>query len=192
MEISLLRSLVWLDFRLAVVFTVLIPLSFLFWTVRAKNQPILRSLIIYWRVSCLLAITVYLLMADQAIGFMTGWLARILIPLSLWFWQDLNEDINRSKSRLALIYTSWRWAMAAYCGAGTLFGLNFLACTFISSDRCLVLREVPLQFKDMFHSGVPTETLAFWAIVALLVYGVCFFTFLLFSLPKQGRIAFRD
>lgn len=196
MEDSLLRSLVWLDFRLAVIFTVIAPLALLIWAFRAKNQAIWRSLTIYWRVSLLLAITVYLLMAALPIGFFTGWGARILIPISLWFWQDLNEDINRSKGQLPLIYTSWRWAMAAYCAVGTIFGTTFLGCGFTPleqlGDRCKILLEAPIQFKSIFHNGVSVDTLAFGAIVALIVYVVCFGAFIIFSLPKQGRIAFRE
>jgi hypothetical protein len=196
MENSLLRSLVWLDFRLAVVFTVIVPIALLVWAFRAKNQVILRSLTIYWRVSCLLAITVYLLMASLPIGFLTGWTARILMPLSLWFWQDLNEDINRRTGNLPLLYKSWRWAMTAYCALGTVFGATFLPCGFTQadqlSDRCKVLLEAPLQFKSIFHSGISIDTIAFGAIVALIVYGICFAAFIMFSLPKQGRIAFRE
>jgi len=196
MENSLLRSLIWLDFRLAVVFTVFAPLALLIWAFRAKNQAITRSLTIYWRVSSLLAITVYLLMASLPMGFLTGWAARILIPLSLWFWQDLNEDIERSKGKLPLIYTSWRWAMVAYCAVGSVFGLIFIGCGFTPleqlGDRCNLLLEAPLQFRSVFHSGVSVDTLALVAIVGLIVYVVCFAAFVIFSLPKQGRIAFRE
>jgi len=196
MDNSVLRSLVWLDFRLAVVFTVIAPLLLLFWAYKDKNSSVLRSLTIYWRVSFLLAITVYLLMASLPIGFLTGWAARILMPVSLWFWQDLNEDIDRSKGKLSLIYTSWRWAMAIYCAIGTIFGVGFLKCGFTPAeqldDSCKILLEAPLQFKAIFHNGVNVDTLAFGAIVALIVYLICFAVFAIFNLPKQGRIAFRD
>jgi hypothetical protein len=197
---SLLRSLVWLDFRLAVVFTVIVPLGLLFWAIKTKNQVIGRSLTIYWRVSSLLAITVYLLMVGLPVGFFTGWAARILIPLSLWFWQDLNEDIGRAmeqnKTKLPLAYCSWRWAMTIYCGIGTLFGITFLGCGFAPfdqlGDRCRVLLEAPLQFKTIFHSGISINNLAFGGVVGLVVYVVCLAAFVMFSLPKHGRIAFRE
>lgn len=197
---SLLRSLVWLDFRLAVVFTVVIPTCLLIWAFRSKNQVVGRSLTIYWRVSSLLAITVYLMMVGLPIGFFTGWAARILIPLSLWFWQDLNEDIARAveqkQTKLPLVYSSWRWAMTVYCGIGTLFGITFLGCGFEPfdqlGDRCRVLLEAPLQFKAIFHSGISIDNLAFAGVVSLVVYLVCFAAFVMFSLPKNGRIAFRE
>ncbi len=196
MDIYLLRSLTWLDFRLAVVFTVIAPFVLLIWAFKAKNQVILRSLTIYWRVSSLLAISVYLLISYQSIGFFTGWLARILIVLALWFWQDLNADINRRPGKLALIYTSWRWAMTVYCSVGVIFGINYLSCGFAEfsqlDGRCKILLEAPLQFKSIFHSGTPIENLTLVAIASAAVYGIYFARFLVFSLPKQGRIAFRD
>jgi len=42
----------------------------------------------------LLAITIYLLIAALPVGFISGLMARILIPISLWFWVDLNEEIE--------------------------------------------------------------------------------------------------
>jgi len=135
-------------------------------------------------------------MASLPIAYLTGWTARILMPVSLWFWQDLNEDIDRSKGRLPLLYTSWRWAIAVYSAIGTVFGATFLGCGFTPieqlGDRCKVLLEAPLQFKSIFHNGVSVDTLAFGAIVSLIVYSVCLASFVIFSLPKQGRIAFRE
>ncbi len=193
---NLLRPLVWLDFRLAVLFTVLIPLGLLIWAFQTRTEVIKRSLIIYWRVSSLLAITVYLMIGSLPISFLTGFAGRLLIPLSLWYWQDLNEDISATRSPLKFWYTAWRWAITAYCVVGTLFGLNFVNCAFMSAermgDRCLTLLDVPLAFKAMFHVNTPADNLAFAGIVGLIIYSLYLGVFLFFSLPKQGRIAFRD
>jgi len=193
---ALIRPLVWLDFRLAVLFTVLVPLALLVGAIVQKSEAITRSLTIYWRVSCLLAITVYLLIATLPIGFLTGWIARILILLSLWYWQDLNEDIETSRSPVRFYYVAWRWAMTIYCSIGTLFGTLFLNCAFMSSenmvDRCRTLLEIPTVYKAIFHASVPEATLGFFAIVALIVYALYLGVFTCVSLPKQGRIAFRN
>ena len=45
------RPLVWMDYRLAVLFTVLIPLILLLWAFIQKAQAMQRLLVIYWRVS---------------------------------------------------------------------------------------------------------------------------------------------
>lgn len=38
-------------------------------------------------------------------GFVSGIMARILIPVALWFWVDINEEIaDRSPGALTLSY----------------------------------------------------------------------------------------
>ena len=89
-----LENFVWADYRLAVLFTVFLPLILLIWAFVQKNESIQRLLTIYWRVASLLMITVYLMIGGLTFSFITGLMARILIPLSLWFWEDLNEEIR--------------------------------------------------------------------------------------------------
>ncbi len=88
------RSLVWMDYRLAVLFTVLIPLVLLIWAFVQKADGIQRLLTIYWRVSSLLMITVFLMIGGFQVSFISSLIARILIPISLWFWVDLNDEIE--------------------------------------------------------------------------------------------------
>ena len=64
METVWFRPLVWTDYRLAVLFTVLIPLVLLVWSSINGTESIVRLLVIYWRVASLLMITVYLMMAS--------------------------------------------------------------------------------------------------------------------------------
>ncbi len=73
-------------------------------------------LIIYWRVASLLLITVYLMIASWPIGFVTSFLAKILIPISLWFWVDINDEIkDLPSSPIKFVTTAWRWAVTIYC-----------------------------------------------------------------------------
>jgi len=87
-----LEKFVWADYRLAVVFTVFLPLILLIWAFVQKSESIQRLLSIYWKVASLLMITVYLMIGGLTFSFIAGVMARILIPLSLWFWEDLNEE----------------------------------------------------------------------------------------------------
>ncbi|MFN7567632.1 MAG: DUF3177 family protein, partial [Microcystis sp.] len=45
------RPLVWIDYRLAVLFTVIIPSILLIWSLFAKIESLQKLLIIYWRVA---------------------------------------------------------------------------------------------------------------------------------------------
>jgi hypothetical protein len=193
MQIELLRSLVWADYRLAVLFMVLIPLVLLIWAFVQKAEAIQHLLVIYWRVSSLLAITVYLMIAELPVGFLASLGVLILIPISLWFWVDLNEEINDRQDRLKLALTSWRWAVTVYCALGVVFQLPFLRCGFsreaIATPFCQVWLEAPFLFKNIFHANARVGTLGFLGVVGLIVYTLYLLYFVFVKLGKQGRSA---
>lgn len=188
------RPLVWTDYRLGVLFTVIMPLTLLLWAFVQKAEAIQRLLIIYWRVSSLLLITLYLLIGALPLGFISSLLARLLIPISLWFWVDLNEEIEDQPQRsLKLALKAWRWAITVYCSLGVLGSIPALPCAFspdaIKSPYCSVWLEPPLLYKQYFHAAPKPEVLGFFGLVGLVTYVVCLSYFLLVRLGKQGRSA---
>jgi hypothetical protein len=194
MQNEFLRSLVWTDYRLAVLFTVIIPLILLIWAFVQKIDSMVKLLIIYWRVSSLLAITVYIFVAQWPIGFVSGLCAGLLIPISLWFWVDLNEDIDDQPQRpLKLAVTSWRWATTIYCALGVLASIPVLPCAFvegkIKTEACQLWLEPPLLFKEFFHPNAKPEFLGFLGMTGLLLYVLYLSYFVLIRLGKQGRSA---
>lgn len=194
MQEQILRSLVWTDYRLAVLFTVIVPLILLIWAFVKKADSMVRLLIIYWRVASLLAFTVYILIAEWPIGFLSGWGARILIPIALWFWVDINEDIDDQPQRpLKLALTSWRWATTIYCLLGAIATLPFLRCAFsngaVKTPFCRVWLEPALLFKQYFHPGSTPQFLGFLGMVGLFIYVLYLSYFVLIRLGKQGRSA---
>lgn len=193
---SWLSSLVWTDYRLAVLFTVVLPLILLIWSFVQKAEAMQRLLAIYWRVSSLLAITVYLLIGAMPIGFLSGWLARVLIPIALWFWVDLNEEIaDQPSSRLKFTFTSWRWAVSIYSVLGAIAQIPVLRCALMSSDAvlqepfCRVWLEAPWTFREYFHASTKPFFLSFLALVGLGIYVLYFAYFVVVRLGKQGRSA---
>lgn len=197
MSQELLRSLVWMDYRVAVLFTVILPLVLLVWATFERMEAMQRLLIIYWRVASLLAITVYLMIGNLPIAFLTGFLARILIPISLWFWNDINEEIaDQTPSPLNLTFTSWRWATTIYCALGSLASIPFLQCAFSNNAYqtpfCQVWREAPLIFKDTLHNNYTPGFLAFFAILGLVIYTLYLAYFVVVRLGRQGRSAMQD
>lgn len=191
---SLLRSLVWTDYRLAVLFTVFLPLALMVWAFVIKNEPIGRLLTIYWKVASLLMITVYLMIGGLKISFLTGLMARILIPLSLWFWVDLNEEITEQPdSLLKLGFGAWRWAVTFYNLLGAAILSTFLPCAF-SANRftaadCQTWLQPPLLYKQYFHANYTPGFLGFFGIVGLAIYLVSLGWFVFVRLGKQGRQA---
>lgn len=194
MSQELLQSLVWMDYRLAVLFTVLLPLILLIWAALQQSEAIQRLLIIYWRVASLLAITVYLMIGNLPLSFISGILARILIPVGLWFWADLNEEIyEQRQTPLKLAFTAWRWAVSLYSILGAIASIPFLQCAFsgtaFQSAFCQVWLEPPLAYKNLIHAGYTTGFLGFLGITALIIYVLYFGYFVLVRLAKQGRSA---
>lgn len=188
------RPYVWMDYRLALLFTLIIPLILLIWAFVQKADGIQRLLIIYWRVASLLAITVYLMIGGLAVSFISGLMARILIPISLWFWVDINDEIDyQPKSILKLIFTSWRWAMTIYSLLGVIGFAPFLTCAFsekaLKTPYCSVWLEAPLMFKDYFHYNSKPAFLGFLGIIGLVIYVVYLSYFVLVKLGKYGRNA---
>lgn len=194
MSQDLLQPLVWMDYRLAVLFTVVVPLVLLIWAFVRRSESIERLLIIYWRVSSLLAITVYLLIGSFPVGFVSSFLARILIPIGLWFWVDLNEEIKEQpSSALKLLFTAWRWAVSIYCTLGAIASLFFLQCALstatFATPFCQVWLDPPFGYKNFLHAGYKPGFLGFLGITGLIIYVLYFAYFVTFRLAKQGRSA---
>nr|MCM0591247.1 DUF3177 family protein [Gloeotrichia echinulata DEX184] len=187
------RPYVWIDYRLAVLFAVIIPLILLIWAYVQKTEAIQRLLIIYWKVSSLLAITIYLMIGGFGVSFISGLMAQILIPVSLWFWVDLNDEIEyQASGSLKLVFTSWRWAMSVYCILGTIAFIPFLGCAFsdpAQSSYCSVWFEAPLLFREYFHANSKPGFLGFLGISGLIIYVLYLSYFVLIKLAKQGRSA---
>jgi hypothetical protein len=196
MDETWLRPLVWTDYRLAAVFTLIVPIILLIWALVRQSDAILRLLIIYWRVSSLLMITLYLMIPTWSISYLTGFAARAFIPISLWFWVDLNDEIkDLPQSTLKFALTSWRWAVTLYGSLGAIATLPFLSCAFYSTDKilatpfCKVWLEAPWQYKEIFHRNATPGFLGFLGIVGLIIYTLYLAYFLLIRLGKQGRSA---
>ncbi len=186
------EPLIWMDFRLAVIFTVLIPLMLLLWAFAQKTAAIQSLLIIYWRVASLLAISVYLAIGSMPISFIAAFVGLALIPLSLWFWADLNEEITDLSPRpLKLGFLAWRWATTLYCILGAIVTIPFLSCAFgnAKTDYCQVWFQPSWLYYQFFHANSKPEFLSLLGSLGLIIYTLYLVYFLVVRLGKQGRSA---
>lgn len=186
------QPLIWMDFRLAVIFTVLIPLILLVWVFAQKVPVLQRLLIIYWRVASLLAISVYLAIGSISLSFIAAFVAQVLIPLSLWFWADLNEEIaDLPHSSLALGFSSWRWATTLYSSLSAIATLPFISCAFggTKTDYCQAWFQPSWLYYQFFHANSKPEFLGLLGILGLIIYTLYLINFLVIRLAKQGRSA---
>lgn len=198
MSPELLNHLVWTDYRLAVLFTVLAPLILLVWSFVSQVESIQRLMVIYWRVSSLLAVTVFLMIAAIPVSFVAAFLARLLIPISLWFWVDLNEDIADIATwrPIKICFDSWRWLMTGYCGLGAIFNLFFVNCGLLSKAEiltdeslCRVWLNPPWGFREYFLANYTPGFIGFFGILGLLAYVGCLGYYIIFRLGDEGRSA---
>jgi len=188
------EPLVWMDYRLAVLLSLVMPLILMIWAFVQKNDTIQHLLTIYWRVASLLAITVYMMIAALPVGFVSGLIARVLILIGLWFWVDLNEDLDhQSEMPLRWTFTSWRWAMTVYNLLGALAQIPFLTCAVSKSPLdtrfCQIWLDPPLLYKEYFHHNTDARMLGVLGFLALLVYVSYLSYFVLVKLAKHGRSA---
>ena len=187
------HPLIWMDFRLAIIFTVLVPLILLLWAVAQKNEAIQTQLIIYWRVASLLAISVYLAIGSLTISLVAGFVAQILIPISLWFWADINEEIaDLSPRPLKLAFTAWRWATSLYCSLSALFVFPFLHCAIgpARTSACQAWLQPSWLYYQFFHANSNPDFLGlFIGGLGLVIYTLYLIYFVVVRLGKQGRSA---
>jgi hypothetical protein len=186
------RPYVWMDYWLELLFVLIIPIILLIWVFVQKSEAMQRLLMIYWRVASLLAISIYLMIGGFGVSFISALMARILIPIALWFWVDINDEIEyHPQGPLKLVFTSWRWATTVYCSLGALALLPFLRCAFsanmLKTPYCSVWLEAPLVFKEYFHHKSTPAFLGFIGIVTLGFYIVYLSYFVAFKLSKYGR-----
>lgn len=196
-DLSLLRPIVWTDYRLAVLFTVICPLLLLVWATVQRASILQQLLLIYWKVSSLLAVTVYLMIGGFSISFIVALIARVLIPASLWYWADLNEEIREQpQSALKFCFTAWRWAVSIYSGLGVLLLVPFLRCAFsqtaLAATDCQVWLDPPKLFRAYFHTSYTPGFLGFWGIVGLALYLLFLAYFMFFKAGRQGRSALSE
>ncbi len=194
MEDTLLTALVWTNYKLFLLLCLLFPVGLSIWGLFSKIASIQRLMLIYWRVASLLAIAIYLFIPVWQIGYIAWFVGHFLIVIGLWFWVDVNDEINDlPKSPLKLVLTSWRWATSIYGIVSAIAFAPFLGCTFSENaaidTSCRVWLQAPWHYKSWFHPNATTGLLGFLGMSGLIIYGIYFLYFLAFRLVKQGRIA---
>jgi len=197
----LYRTLVWLAYRLAVVFTVGLPLVLLIWAAIRREGSMVRLLTIYWKVASLLAITVLLLIGGRPLGYGLAVLAQVLMVVSVWFWVDLNEElVDLPPWRpLPLTVRCWRWALTFFGLLGAALSASGLGCLGGQLQRpfCQVWLEAPrgLQLGAtevvgfLFGAELTPPLTAFLGYAGLVAYVVGLLQWLVVRLPRQGRVA---
>ena len=88
------QILVWLSYRIAATFAFGLPLFLWLWAKKTNSSSIDRLLSIYWKVSSLYAINLLFLSVESQLGQLISLIAPLLMVGSIWFWFDINEEID--------------------------------------------------------------------------------------------------
>ena len=129
------RALIWLTYRLAATFALGLPLVLLAWAAIRREAPMLRLLNQYWKVSSLMAIGLLLLTDARPLGFIVALVAPLLMAVSVWFWVDINEELNDLPiwRPLPLTIRLWRWALSGFALVNTVLVATAFPC--LTADR---------------------------------------------------------
>ncbi len=194
------QILVWLSYRIAATFAFGLPLFLLIWAKRSNLSSITRLLSIYWKVSSLYAISLLFLSVQSQLGQLISFIAPMLMVGSIWFWFDLNEEIDEMQvyKPIALTTRIWRWILSFWLLLNSGLHLFSWRClNSINEKYCDSWKEIP------FNSFMTTKTIikfvldgnwssgfaTFFAYLSLILYIIGLLQWLVIQLPKNGRFA---
>ena len=189
---------VWLSFQLSIIFFIGIPITLLIWSIKRRNKAVNKLLSIYWKVSLLFFISLFLLIGKFNYALLITNISLILITISVWFWNDINDELREYDLSYSLTTTTkvWRWSI-------TFISLNFLIQSFknftcvslINSSACEIWLQPSQNFytiiKNLFNfffGANFTQPIAkFLGLFALLIYTLGLIQWSMIKLPKNGR-----
>ena len=149
---------VWLSFQLSIIFLVGIPITLSFWSIKKRNKAVNKLLSNYWKISLLFFISLLLLIGKYNYALVITTISTLLMTISVWFWNDINEELKEYDFSYSLTTTTkvWRWSL-------TFISLNFLiqslqnfSCfSFINSPECKIWLEpssnLYIIIKNLFN-----------------------------------------
>lgn len=164
------------DFVLATMLLVVAPLGLL---AAAWGRPDVRGpLLVYWRASSLLMVTVYLLIDGRRVAFVAGNTALLCIPLALRYGDILfgTERDSLGSHPVAEAFRWWRRAATIFCAASLPLTLPALRCVAApaTSSVCAAWLAPPRELHAAVHPSLDPGTLGDAALLGLAVYAVYF------------------
>ena len=189
---------IWLSFQLSIVFLIGLPITLFLWSIKKRNKAVNKLLAIYWKISLLFFISLILLIGKNNYALLITNISTILMTISVWFWNDINDELKEYDLTYSLITTTkvWRWSL-------TFISLNFLiqslrnfSCFFIiNSVTCEIWLQPSSNFyifiKNLFNfffGANFTQPIAkFLGLFSLLIYTLGLIQWSIIKLPKNGR-----
>ena len=189
---------IWVSFQISIIFLIGIPVTLSFWSFKKRNKAVTKLLSIYWKVSLLFFISLLLLIGKYNYALVITNISTLLITASVWFWNDINDELREYDFSYSLTTTTkiWRWTI-------TFISLNFfiqslknLNCfSFINSDTCEIWLQpssnlyiiIKNLFNFFFGANFTEPISKFLGLLALLIYILGIIQWSIIKLPKNGR-----
>ena len=120
------------------------------------------------------------------------------MTLSVWFWNDINEELKEYRLSNALITTTkvWRWSLTFISLNFLIQSLNNISCiSFINSAECAIWLKPSANlylilnnlFNFFFGATFSQPVAKFLGLFGLLIYLLGLMQWAIFKLPKSGR-----
>ena len=189
---------VWITFQLSSIFIVGVPLSIYIWSLKKRNKAIEKLLIIYWKISILFLISLLLFIGGVDFSLLILIISTSLMTISVWFWNDINRELQGYKITNVLITTtkSWRWGLTFISISFLIQSFQDIAClNSINSFECLKWSEpsknlsklINQLFNFLFGANFTEPIAKFVGLFALLIYILGLLQWLIIKFPRSGR-----
>ncbi len=189
---------VWLSFQLSIIFLIGIPATLSFWSITKRNKVVKKLLSIYWKISILFFISLLLLIGNYKYALVITNISTILMTISVWFWNDINDELKEYDFSYSLATTTkvWRWSLTFVSLNFLIQGLQNLNCfSSINSVACDIwllpssdLYKIIRSLFNFFFGATFTQPIAkFLGIIALIIYILGLMQWAIIKLPRNGR-----
>ena len=189
---------IWLSFQLSIIFLIGIPVTLSFWSFKKGNKAVIKLLSIYWKVSLLFFISLLLLIGKYNYALVITNISTLLITASVWFWNDINDELREYDFSYSLTTTTkiWRWTITFISFNFFIQSIqNFNCFSFINSDECAIWLEpssnlyiiIKNLFNFFFGANITLPISKFLGLFSLLIYILGLIQWSIIKLPKNGR-----
>ncbi len=189
---------VWLSFQLSIVFIIGIPITLSLWSIQKQNKALNKLLSIYWKISLLFFISLFLLIGKYKYALIITNIATLLMTISIWFWNDINDELREYdfSNSLTTMTKVWRWSLTFISFNFLIQSLQNTSClTFINSAACEVWLKpssnfyviIKNLFNFLFGANFTQPIAKFIGLFSLLIYILGLIQWSIIKLPKNGR-----
>ena len=189
---------IWLSFHLSIVFLIGLPITLFLWSIKKRNKAVNRLLAIYWKISLLFFISLLLLIGKYNYALLITNISTILMTISVWFWNDINDELKEYDFSYSFITTIkvWRWSLTFISLNFLIQSLRNLSCfSFINSAACEIWLQpssnfyifIKNLFNFLFGANFTQPIAKYLGLFSLLIYTLGLIQWSIIKLPKNGR-----